>query len=349
MKEKNYIIEFLRFFFTMGVVVGHAYNIFFMGKSPSYTIQFPNACVDFFFVLSGFFLASHFVPVVSGNAEAGEAYIKYNFQRIRLLFPLLVVAALEGIVYEALRGHFYAEKWGTFFFLGGVNKFKGWNVIWYITSLFWCSLASSALLCRFKKSAVFVHLPLIAFISLSVMNYWGCSNLGGVPLLDDWFSAGLVRGMCGISFGIESYYLSLYAKKNIGRVRKGALGFFSVSIEVFFILLVIYLAVKQKFNNKEFLMFFAASALLLVLNLKQQIVFRCLNQSFWAKFGKISSMIYVTHFYLEKGFEKISAVKNLPDVALYALCALSSCLLGAVVFVIEKKCEKIFSGLFLKD
>ncbi|MBQ8678849.1 MAG: acyltransferase family protein [Treponema sp.] len=60
MKEKNYTIEFLRFFFTIGVVIGHTWCVFYQRNNPSYEIQFHNACVDFFFVLSGFFMAAHF-------------------------------------------------------------------------------------------------------------------------------------------------------------------------------------------------------------------------------------------------------------------------------------------------
>ena len=68
--KKNYAIEFLRFFFTLGVVVGHAYTVFFQNNNPTYTIIFHNACVDFFFVLSGFLMARHFENFF--NVELGR-------------------------------------------------------------------------------------------------------------------------------------------------------------------------------------------------------------------------------------------------------------------------------------
>lgn len=155
MKQKNYIIEFLRFFFTIGVVVGHAFCVFYQENNPSYTINFHNACVDFFFVLSGFFMANHFCN--NKNLNSVEMYLKYNVSRIKRFFPLLVVAALEGILYDALHGSFFSGRWGTFFFLGGINNFFVWNVVWYISALFWCGIIASSLLC-FKKKSPFLSI-----------------------------------------------------------------------------------------------------------------------------------------------------------------------------------------------
>lgn len=346
MKEKNYIIEFLRFFFTIGVVVGHAYCVFYQENNPSYTIQFHTACVDFFFIISGFFTAKHFYKNEESSNE--KKFLKYNLSRIKRLYPLLVIGALEGIVYDGIRLRFQSESWPTFFFLGGINKFAGWNVIWYISALFWGTLVASALLCWRKKLAVSLYFPLIAFFSLSIMNYWGCCNLFSVPLIGNFFSAGLVRGMCGISFGIEAYYLSIFIGKNLDKFKNCAVAFLSIMFEIAFIILVVYLAVKQHFNDKEFLMYFATAALLVVLNLNQQRIFSCLNLKIWDGFGKISAMIYVTHFYIEKGFYKISCIRDLPDIAVYGICVVSACVAGFIAFKAEKQAEKIFSKLIFK-
>ncbi len=341
MKEKNHVIEFLRFFFTIGVVVGHAYCVFYQENNPSYTIQFHTACVDFFFIVSGFFMAKHFYKNEESSNE--KKFLKYNLSRIKRLYPLLVIGALEGIVYDGIRLRFQSEAWPTFFFLGGINKFAGWNVIWYISALFWGTLVASALLCWRKKLAVSLYFPLIAFFSLSIMNYWGCCNLFSVPLIGNFFSAGLVRGMCGISFGIEAHCLSIFIDKNFDKLKKGFTAFLSIAIELAFIILIVYLAVKQNFNDKEFLIYFATAALLIVLNLNQQRIFNCLNRKIWDPFGKISAMIYVTHFYLEKGLYKISFIRALPDIAVYVICVISACILGFMAYEAEKRAEVLLS------
>ena len=338
--KKNYAIEFLRFFFTLGVVVGHAYVVFFQNNNPTYPIIFHNACVDFFFVLSGFLMARHFGVDFNDCKYSDTGYVKYNFSRIKRFFPLLFIAALEGIVYEGVKGHFYYEKWPTFFFLGEINNFRGWNVIWYISALFWCGVLASALLCFFKKRAVLVHFPLIAFVSLSVMNIWGNCNLFSIPLVGEWFSSGLVRGMCALSFGIETFYLAHYVDRKISYFRAGAVAFASVVVELAFLFLVAYLMVKQNFNNAEFLMFFASAALLLILHLDQHRIFRIFDSKIWIIPGKISAMIYVTHFYIEKGLHHLIASFAWPDFAVYGLCVILACIAGFIASVLEESIIK---------
>ena len=175
------------------------------------------------------------------------------------------------------------------------------------------------------------------------MNYWGCCNLFSVPLIGNFFSAGLVRGICGVSFGIEAYYLSIFIGKNLDKFKNGAVAFLSIMFEIAFIILVVYLAVKQNFNDKEFLIYFATAALLIVLNLNQQRIFNCLNRKIWDPFGKISAMIYVTHFYLERGLYKISCIRDLPDIAVYAICVISACVAGVMAYEAEKRAEALLS------
>lgn len=275
----------------------------------------------------------------------GGGYVRYNFSRIKRLFPLLLIASLEGIAYELLQGKFYPEKWASFFFLGGINQFPVWNVIWYISSLFWCSIFCSGLLCFFKKLSVLFYFPLIAFLSLSLLNIYGNCNLGGTPLLCSWFSSGLVRGLCGLIFGIEAFFLSGYVQQNLYKLKKGTVCFLSYLIEISFIVLVFYLAFKQKFNNREFLMYFSVASLLILIKLNRHHIFKVFNHKIWGILGKISAMIYVTHFYLIKVFSHIDLIRLLPDAAVYCLCSVLSIFVGGIFFELEKKIERLLHNL----
>lgn len=89
--RKNYIIEFLRVICTLGVVVDHTFNVFFMNTAPSYGIFFQISCVDFFFMISGYFMAVHF-GISFDNPK--NDYIHYVLSRIKRLWPLLAIAAV---------------------------------------------------------------------------------------------------------------------------------------------------------------------------------------------------------------------------------------------------------------
>ena len=339
---RNYSIEFLRFFFAIGVVFGHCYCIFYMNDSPSYSFFFHNACVDFFFVISGYFMACHFEARKAEDKY--RTYVDYNLLRIVRLWPLLFVSALEGIIFELAfnllsRGKFYFSTniWGGFFFLGGLNNFDAVNVIWYISALFWCELLLSSFLCFNRKIAICCCFPLLAFCSLSIMNMWNCSNLYSIPLVFNWLSTGLIRGICGLIFGIESFYIALFAKDKLYIFSKKAITLFSVLIEIGFILLVCYLIFKQHMNNKEFLMFFFTAALLIVFNLNTQKIFSIFNKKFFEFFGRISVWIYVLHFYILKTMFYIPKFRLLPPPVVYSSVIATSIFISIFAYYIISK------------
>ncbi len=341
-QARNYSIEFLRFFFTVGVIVGHCWCIFYQLNEPSYIIWFHNACVDFFFVLSGYFMARHFEAKKTDDKY--RTFVNYNLSRIKRLWPLLFVAILESIIFDLAcnlhlnrRFYFSTNIWGAFLFLGGLNNFAAGNIIWYISALFWCGLLLSALLCFRKRISVCCCFPLLAFLCLSFMNVWGTTNLGSISLVGNWFSAGLIRGTCGLIFGIESFYIALFAKDKLYIFSKKAITLFSVLIEIGFILLVCYLIFKQHMNNKEFLMFFFTAALLIVFNLNTQKIFSIFNKKFFEFFGRISVWIYVLHFYILKTMFYIPKFRLLPPPVVYSSVIVTSIFISIFAYYIISK------------
>lgn len=344
-QARNYSIEFLRFFFTIGVIVGHCWCIFYQLNEPSYIIWFHNACVDFFFVLSGYFMARHFEAKKTDDKY--RTFVNYNLSRIKRLWPLLFVAILESIIFDLAcnlllnrRFYFSTNFWGAFLFLGGLNNFAAGNIIWYISALFWCGLLLSALLCFRKQISVCCCFPLLAFLCLSFMNVWGTTNLGSIPLVGNWFSVGLIRGTCGLIFGIEGYYLSILIKEKLSLFSEKSILISSVLIEIGFISLVFYLIIKQHLSNKEFLMYFFAAALLIVFELNTQKIFKLFNRKIFGYLGKMSAWLYVLHFYILKSMYYIPKMRLLPHIVVYAVGIIFSLFFAIFVNFILTKIAK---------
>lgn len=299
MKEKNYTFEFLRIIFTLGVVVGHTYCFFFLGKGDQFrTINFHASCVDFFFLLSGLLMAiSLKIDIFNADERPSYSdYLKYNTKRFFRLLPLMIVAAAFGIFSDIIIfNRIQLHKWPTFFMLAGINNFDGWGPTWYISALFWGGLIISGILCFGKKKAVYLYFPIIIFLTISFLRQYGCVNESYFPIVFNFLSAGMIKALLCLTIGVESYYLNQYVQKYFYVVKPWFVKVVSISVEFFYIILILYLMFHQIPNDAEFLSYIITPLLFVVILSGNSIIFSFVNNKFWGICAKPCSLIYITH------------------------------------------------------
>ena len=90
MNKRNYAIEFYRFLFSLIVCIFHFSTYLSDGRAAGFPFDSGYLVVEFFFMLSGIFLAhSAERKQTLTLKEKAEASIQYFFQRYTRLYPII--------------------------------------------------------------------------------------------------------------------------------------------------------------------------------------------------------------------------------------------------------------------
>ncbi len=185
-------IEFLRIVFTLAIIHQHIGDILGYWRSSWLS-------VEFFFVLSGFFLALTFKP-----EKTVSSFIKMKI--IRFL-PLIIFGSVLCSLFEENIN--FSNMMSEFFFLPctGLHRTDGFNVpSWYISVLFWVSLFYFYLMKTQKRETADLIVGVTCFFSYIGLVRGDWSNY----LTNRWtYSGGMLmaflRGLACIGTG---YFLA---------------------------------------------------------------------------------------------------------------------------------------------
>lgn len=350
-------IDFLRVLFCTGVVIGHAYCIFFRNQYVElYQKEFTDIhimCVDAFFMISGIMMAMYFEK--HKKEELHEVFLQYHLHRyVRFLFPLLFMYMI-GIVMFACMGHFFSitsilKNSSVLLMLSHTNSFGNSFEVpsWYIDSLFWMGVFVSFFLCFFKKKSLIFVFPICIYLCLSYIHAkFRNLNLGGNPYIQGFFSAGNLRALVGLSFGIELFHISNRLKnKNVNLNLKMPL---IILIECLCILGLIFTFTRPPLKETEFLIYPCIGLLLFLFLQKKECLFSVVNLKPVAKFisllSSISFMVYLSHvplfFLIRHFFQKMIQQQNVitNNIHTYIILICIAYLYGMGLYSLEKILE----------
>ena len=209
-RERIYSLDFLKFVATICIIFHH-YQIYtktqfstginFVGGKFNFAFL-----VEFFFILSGYFISSYIQKINEGMSFKDFFVPKY----LRFLLPsaltVIVFAALD-ILYE----HLYAEQffdrtfqvWGAIvsalgFSVGWGTPSSGMNgTIWYISVLFICYVLFYVIvfLCKKLNASPYWMFVFMIFLSFSV-------TTSKMSIL--FFNIGTARGLSSFFWGGDS-------------------------------------------------------------------------------------------------------------------------------------------------
>ena len=170
-------VEFLRIFFTIGIVCNHFFvwldikNVGFYG-------------VEFFFILSGYFLLFTYRP-----DKSLFEFIKQKFVRF---VPLTIFGCMLMGSFSWIKGVFFLQNTGLVFgFIADVPA-------WYLGVLFWVLLFYRGMLQCFDRKVCNFLIGVISFVTCVV-----CVQGGGdvENLLLGYFPHALLRGVACVGMG----------------------------------------------------------------------------------------------------------------------------------------------------
>ena len=361
-ENKYYTFDFWRILFCFGVVIGHIYCNFFQKSYQNLYgtewTQIHNICTDGFFILSGIFMAMT-IEKKRLIMDSFTIFKSYTLGRIKKLYlPCIFMEICIGIFTLASKQtSFYtlSEFWHSLLLINLNATFSLNDVTWYISALFWTGLIISFLLSYYPNLSKFLFLPIVIFIGYTFMfSKYSCNNLGGFPLVANFWSAGILRAFCVMSIGIQIYYFSAYIKTNFIILENRFKHCFIFVLELLATLGLIYMTIQHGLNKKSFLIYPCFGLLCIIFLLREENLFRICNKKNIKRsinfLSKYTLSIYLTHaqFFqnLNYFYPQISRIK---PVYVFMGGGISALLLGILFYHIEKQfellCKKIISLL----
>ena len=324
-------IDFWKFIFAFVIVALHSSYLpasyeqpYFIGGSIG---------VEFFFIVSGFFLAKSSERVISYQNLAQES-IAFMIRKIKPFFSYSLFAFIVALIAKTM---FYGE--GVIQFIkNGVNgiievlflKATGIgneffnNPTWYLSAMLLTMLILYPLLLKYKKSFSQIVCPIIGLLILGYL-YQKYGHLRDPDCWDGFFRKGTLRGFAEISLGIACYELCMQLRKYNFTVLSKAI--FTI-IEYGSLIAIIWYSNTETCWDMD-----CPSVILMGIAVIIAGGNLSLLSGFWSKLkitpflGKFSLMIYLNHIYWVWIFDIIGLEMSYKEMfILYMLAAICSAL-----------------------
>lgn len=313
--EKNHEISVLKFIFACFVLFGHTWMIAERPSWWSYVANIAPFAVEFFFIVSGYLMVSswhrHDMNSDICDGEKTVQFMKRKISSISLqyIIAFLFAFALNIIVpllknkpdniYTYIFEHIIRSIPEALCIIGtGFNTREVLGDVWYISSMLIALLGLYYLLCRYKKTFIYIIAPVIALLILGyryrVLDGYGESNM----VFSGIICIGMIRAIGGLSLGCVAYSLSeklrSYNLSRFGRI------FITLS-EVFgWIILLVGLFCFKYSAGIHFPLFIVLVLLISIIMSNQSYIGMLFKSKHWDKLGTASLWLYLVHFKLAR-------------------------------------------------
>lgn len=210
--SRNYAIDFWRLIFSVIIVILH--SVFFLPKGDAPLMGGGYLAVEFFAILSGYFMMIKIDKRNSSPEKAGEQALLFSLRKYKLSFPLIFLSCGIYYIVFLFQNHFTVKKiigvmtysiseffqiqMSGVYYEGFINK-----PLWYVSAMLLGGLLLSYLAikhCDFFKNIFIILFPLFVY-GYIIMTY---------GQIDVWTKfhfilIGVPRVMAGMCIGAVCY------------------------------------------------------------------------------------------------------------------------------------------------
>ncbi len=304
MKKRNGTIDFLKFFCSVIIVIVHAHML--IPKTHFPQMHRGAIAVEFFFLVSGFFLAASAdrARLSLQGQPLGDNVWKFIFRKAKTVFPTVFVAvvlcwaakiALMFInssfdIKEAVK--FTISKFWQMTFLTEAG-FGETGEIWYVSAMLLVMFIYYPILLRHFDTFSKICCPLIGVFLIGYLQI-GVGSLLNPALYMGFIYKGMIRAFGDIALGVVLYVIieKIKDKPALSTKRAGVLITLSQVVLWVIIVAMIYVFTTGAYDSFMLLIIFI-SALLAFTHSGALAEF--MDNKFNYFLGRISLTIYLTH------------------------------------------------------
>lgn len=294
LKERFKNVDFLRFILAVIIVMYHGKASEFMKLSSFYpALSHGYFCVEFFFIVSGFFLFKN----INKNEDTVIFAKKKYFRLIPAILLLLLFTAITSIFITEIHFNFNENIMKLFLLQTcGLSKFAGETAgrgNWFVSVLF-CSSIFYFYLYKItsQKWFNFITALLILFGYTIFLNFKGNNHWG---LYNGFLNTGLVRGIAGLGIG---YFIAMLYNNKFLKTCTTKTQIIISGLEIYLSsFLTYYLLFTSKVPGKtNFLFILTFCILFYCFLIKQGILSKFLDKGIFGSLGQYSYTIYIMQF-----------------------------------------------------
>lgn len=314
---KNRSLEFWRFIFSIIIALYH-----FRAQINEHFLQSGYLAVEFFFILSGFFLAANSFHKIAANKPVSPELltIQYMKKKIKRLYPhylyswfvfmCISIFILHNVRFQALfriRGGipelFMLQMAGI-----SNNKFAGNAADWYVSSLFIASYFVYYLAVKLKSTFTYFVAPCLSGIIYTFL-YRQVGNLGTIRKTVPFTYTGTYRAIAGLCLGVICYAIFSYVNEQYNTKK-----FYYTIAEFFCIVCIAFMLFIPKTSANSFLFLPVAVLFIICISARKGYISRILDNEVSSKLGKLSYAIFLNHTIIRNMFVHIHYSTNLKIV-----------------------------------
>lgn len=343
--NRNGKIEFLRFVFSIIIVIHHSRN--FLGDE---ICQFLGGsfAVEFFFLVSGYLMMASIEKLNARKApgqDLGKETLGFLWKKAKSVYPDLLIAWIIALVFTkiakkksllgmaALAVDSFFEV--TLLKMSGLYSISLNGVTWYISSMLLCMAILYPLIRKYPDMMKHIGLPLITLFVLGYLS--GQYTAPRDPLKWIVFTKkGTLRALGEISLGAITY-LAVKAAEKIELTRLGKIAVTAAEWSAY-LLLILYMYFAKASGRDFFFLLVMAVAVGLSFSHKG-IDADFFDRPLCSWLGKWSLPLYLGHTFYAYHLNKVVPKVWSPDkkMAVYMICAITTSFVIWGISILTKK------------
>lgn len=211
-KQRNIMVELLRFVFCMLIVLFHLQQRTQIGGFFAH----GNIGVSYFFLLSGRFMAAHAEKKDYTSEKIGISSYKYVLGKVRsYIVPFLLCWGISFVFYNVIRNSTIKDVLKNLInslpemFQLHMTGMRGTTYIiqgWYLSAMVLVIMICYPLLLKLKDNYYYTVAPIVAFFSMGIISskygmFGSIANIFGI------FTKGFMWGLAVMNLGVFAYGL----------------------------------------------------------------------------------------------------------------------------------------------
>lgn len=344
--RKNAEIQMLRFFMILGVMILH-FNLEYIQDRGTF-VQGGHLGVDFFFMITGFFMCTH--AKEDDEETAWLAALKYTLNKAKKLWVPYILAAIIINIYN-----YFFKNWDVSYFLKHMWEIK-WEYIfmhhlgagvpydlgsiWFMSVLVFCVFFIYFLL-KTNRDFYLGIIPIVVII-INVIFYKEVGHLGTQEIFCGFINGGILKGFADMSLGVLACEIlrETDIKNTIMKHKVLAYVIKFLCLGVLFVIITIL-----GYSKEDFFVLPVLFCLLILINV---IPYRMYNNKIVYQvacfLGKLSYPLYCYHLLCVKYISRTWPNRNyFKAVVLYVVMTiLVSCILDVIVSKGSTLGKKVF-------
>lgn len=357
-KRKNGEIEFLRFLFSLIIVVHHSRNI--VGDENSFFLR-GSFAVEFFFIVSGYLMMSQVQKLKKTSKEKriGKETGLYVLHKAAIIFPSAFISFVVSIPFvlitsmaslketiEALIDSFFSDV--LFLHMTGISPVIYNNSIngplWYVSSMLLCMLILYPLLIKYQDIMVYIFAPLSILFILGYL--WKTDG----TILDPthWMGViykGNLRAFAELEIGVLCYCIT--TKLRMKCFKRIVQGIITIVKWASYLFVIVWMFIAKGQLELPCLILLAIG---ISLSFSQQCLDTNLfNNKICLLLGQWSLLLYMNHFYYTSDIPLMANLKYLlPESYTFSTKIIIYIIIVVVTVIIVQIIKNIITQLKLR-